>query len=143
MAVLGSDIMIDLHVTADTDVDTVRGVLQKRGDLRPHLAGEVQRVIEETTTDVLREHGLSDCTLRIDPELVTDRVPGAPRERIHARLDVEGDDSVLASVDEAIGAPERARIAEATEDLLLDHLKEEGLHNVVDTTVIVTPVQFR
>lgn len=135
--------MIDLHVTADTDVDTVRGAVQQRSRLRPQLAGDFQRVIEETATNVLREHGITDCTLTVEPELVRERVPGAPRERVHARLDVEGDDSVLASVDEAIGAPERAQIAKATETLLRDHLEEEGLRSVVETTVIVTPVQFR
>lgn len=135
--------MIDLHITADTDVDSVRGAVQERSRLRPELAGSIQRTLEETTTDVLRDCGITDCTLAIELELVDERVPGAPRERINARLDVEGDDSVLASVDEAIGIPERAQIADTTEDLLRDHLEEEGLLGAVDTTVIVTPVQFR
>lgn len=143
MAVLGSDIMIDLHITADTDVATVRGAVQERSGLRPTLAGEVQRTIEEKTTEVLQEHEITDCTLSVEPELVEGRVPGAPRERINARLNVEGDESVLASVDDVMGAPERARIADAAEALLQQHLDEEGLLNVVETTVIVTPVQFR
>lgn len=143
MAVLGSNIMIDLHVTADTDVDSVRGAVQERSRLRPKLAGDLQRNLEETTTDILRECGITDCTLAVELDLVDERVPGAPRERINARLDVEGDDSVLASVDEALGAPERAQIANATEALLRDHLEQEGLLEAVDTTVIVTPIQFR
>lgn len=143
MAVLGSDIMIDMHVTADTDVDSVRGAVQKNKRLQPELAGELQRVIEETATDLLREEGITDCALTVDLDLVDERVPGAPRERINARLSVEGDESVLAAVDAAVEAPERARVADAAEDRLLDHLEAEGLADVVDTTVIVTPVQFR
>jgi hypothetical protein len=143
MAVLGSDIMIDMHVTADTDVDSIRGAVLENSRLHPALAGDLRKAIEKTTTDVLHNHGITDCSLTVDLEFRDERVPGAPRERIDARLDVEREESLLASVDGAVDAPERARIADATEAFLKEHLADEGLNDVVETTVIVTPVQFR
>jgi hypothetical protein len=75
--------------------------------------------------------------------LVEETVPGAPRQRINAQLDVEGDQSLLAAVDDAVNTPERARMADAAEDRLKSRLEEQGLTDVVGTTVIVTPVEFR
>ncbi|PSQ68418.1 MAG: hypothetical protein BRD54_04335 [Bacteroidetes bacterium SW_8_64_56] len=143
MAVLGSDISIDLHITGDVELSTIRGLVQESGRLRPELAGDLQRAIKDTAHAILRGSETDDCTLNVDLRLVQDNVPGAPRQRIDARLDVEGDSSALAAVDDAVGAPERARIADATEDRLNDHLADRELTDVVGTTVIVTPVQFR
>ncbi len=143
MAVLGSNISIDLHITGDVELSTIRGIVQENGRLRPELAGDLQRAIEDTTRHILDESGIEECTLSVDLALVDENVPGAPRQRVGAQLDVEGESSVLASVDEAVGAPERARIADAAEDHLEDRLEDRGLTGVVGTTVIVTPVQFR
>jgi len=143
MAVLGSDISLDLHIVGDVELDTIRGLVQENGRLRPQLAEDLQRAIEDATKDILDQAGITECSLTIDLGLAEGRVPGAPRERIEARLDVEGDRSVLAAVDDAVGTPERARIADAAEEHLDTRLDERGLTDVVGTTVIVTPVEFR
>lgn len=106
MAVLRSDISIDLHIIGDVQLDTIRAVVQENGRLRPRLAGDLQQAIEDTAHDILEEAGVSDCTLTVDLSLVDDRVPGAPRQRVDAQLSVEGDSSALAAVDEAVSAPE-------------------------------------
>lgn len=143
MAVLGSDISIDLHITGDVELATIRGLIQENGRLRPELAGSLQRALGTTTRDVLDDAGISDYDLTVHLSLVDETVPGAPRQRISARLDVEGDQSTLAAVDEAVNTPERARIADAAEEQLKSRLRERDLTDVVGTTVIVTPVEFR
>jgi hypothetical protein len=143
MAVLGSNISIDLHIVGDVELDTIRGLVQENGRLRPQLAGDLQRAIKDATQDILEEAGITECSLKVDLSLAEERVPGAPRERINARLDVEGDRSVLAAVDDAVGTPERARVADAAETHLDARLNEQELTEVVGTTVIVTPVEFR
>ena len=143
MAVLGSDISIDLHIIGDVELDTIRGVVQENGRLRPALAGDLQQALEGTARDVLETAGISDYDLTVNLSLVDDTVPGAPRQRIAARLDVEGDQSVLAAVDDAVTTPDRARIADAAEERLKSHLEERDLLDVVGSTVIVTPVEFR
>lgn len=143
MAVLGSDISIDLHIVGDVELDTIRGLVQRNGRLRSDLAGDLQQVIEEAAGDVLEEAGIDGCSLTVDLNLVDEKVPGAPRQRVNARLDVEGDRSVLASVDDAVGVPERAQIADAAEERLDEHLGDAGLTDVVGLTIIVTPVEFR
>lgn len=134
--------MIDMHPTPDTDVESVRGVVQENGRVDPDLAGKLQRIIQDTATKILEEQDLSDCSLTVDLEFVDDRVPGAPRERINARLDVEAEEDVLSTVSDAVGPPQRAHIADVAEQGVREHLDEGGLDSVVDTTVIVTPVQF-
>ncbi len=143
MPVLGSDISIDLHIVGDVDLDTIRGLVQENGRLRPKLAGDVQRAIEDTARDALDGADAEDYTLTVDLGLAEDRVPGAPRQRIEAQLNVEGERSALAAVDEALGTPERAQIADTVEVQLTDRIQDEDLTDVVDTTVIVTPVEFR
>lgn len=143
MAVLGSDISIDLHITGDVELDTIRGLVQENGRLRAELAGELQQALEQTARDVLEETGVTNYDLTVNLNLVDETVPGAPRQRISAQLDVEGDQSVLAAVDEAVSTPERARIADAAEEQLKARLRERDLTDVVGTTVIVTPVEFR
>lgn len=143
MPVLGSDISIDLHITGDVELSTIKGIVQENGRLRPELAGDLQRAIEDTAQEILTGSDIDGCTLTVDLTLAEDRVPGAPRQRIDARLNVEGDSSALAAVDDAVGAPERARIADAAEDRLTELLEDRELTSVVGTTVIVTPVEFR
>jgi len=143
MPVLGSDISIDLHIVGDVELDTIRGLVQENGRLRPALAGDLQQAIQDAARDILDEAGISNCTLTVDLGLVEERVPGAPRERIDARLNVEGEQSTLAAVDDAVGTPERARIADAAEEHLDTRLDDRDLTDVVGTTVIVTPVEFR
>ena len=143
MSVLGSDISIDLHIVGDVELDTVRGLVQENGRLRPGLAGDLQGAIEEAARRVLDGAGMDNYTLTIDLRLVQDRVPGAPRQRVEAELNIEGDRSALAAADNALSAPERARIADAAEAQLNDRLWEQDLTDVVDATVIVTPVEFR
>ncbi len=143
MALLGSDIAIDLHIVGDVEIDTIRGVVQNNGRLRTRLAEDLRQAIERTTQQVLEESGVADCSVTVDLSLAKERIPGALRQRVNARLDVEGDRSRLAAVDTAIGAPERAQIANATEARLDEHLDEQGLTDVVGATVIVTPVEFR
>lgn len=143
MAVLGSDISIDLHIVGDVELDTIRGIVQNNGRLRPPLAEDLREAIEETTGDIIEETGAEDCTLSVDLSLVEDTVPGAPRQRVDARLDVEGDQSALAAVEDALGTPQRARISDAAEACLDERLQERGLTEVVGRNVIVPPVQFR
>ena len=143
MPVLGSDISIDLHIVGDVELDTIRGLVQENGRLRPALAGDLQQAIEDAARGILDEAGISNCSLTVDLSLVDERVPGAPRERIDARLNVEGDQSTLAAVDDAVGTPERAHIADAAEEHLDTRLDDRDLTDVVGTTVIVTPVEFR
>ncbi|MEF8816406.1 MAG: hypothetical protein V5A20_02390 [Salinibacter sp.] len=143
MPVLGSDISIDLHIVGDVELDTIRGLVQENGRLRPGLAGDLQRAIEDTAREVLEGAGTDDYTLTVDLNLVRDRVPGAPRQRVEADLNVEGDRSALAAADDALDAPERAQIADAAEAELNDRLRKKELTDVVDATVIVTPVEFR
>ena len=142
MPVLGSDISIDLHIVGNVELDTIRGLVQENGRLRPDLAGDLQRVIEDAAQNALGE-AAEGCTLTVELSLVQERVPGAPRQRVEARLNVEGERAALAAADEALGAPERARIAEAAEEQLNDRLRSRELMDVVDATVIVTPVEFR
>ena len=142
MPVLGSDISIDLHIVGNVELDTIRGLVQENGRLRPDLAGDLQRVIEDAAQNALGE-AAEGCTLTVELSLVQERVPGAPRQRVEARLNVEGERAALAAADEALGAPERARIAEAAEEQLNDRLRSRDLMDVVDATVIVTPVEFR
>jgi hypothetical protein len=142
MPVLGSDISIDLHIVGNVELDTIRGLVQENGRLRPDLAGDLQRAIEDAAQDVLGE-AADGCTLTVELSLVQERVPGAPRQRVEAQLNVEGERSALAAADEALGAPARARIAEAAEAQLNDRLRARDLTDVVDATVIVTPVEFR
>lgn len=143
MAVLGSDISIDLHIVGDVELDTIRSIVQNNGRLRPELAEDLRRAIEETTREIIEDAGATECTLSVDLSLVEDTVPGAPRQRVDARLDVEGDRSALAAVDDALGTPERARISDAAEECLDDRLEERDLTEVVGRSVIVPPVQFR
>lgn len=143
MALLGSNISLDLHIIGDVELDTIRGLVQENGRLRSELAGELQRALEQTARDVLEEAGITSYELTVNLSLVDETVPGAPRQRINAQLDVEGDQSVLAAVDDAVNTPERARIADAAEDRLKSRLEEQDLTDVVGTTVIVTPVEFR
>lgn len=143
MAVVGSTITIDLHITEDADRESVRGVVRNNERVIPELATTVHDALEQESTTVLEESGVDNYDIQVDLGVVTDRVPGAPRERLTAELDVEGDESVVASVDEAVSTPERAQLANAVEAEVQDYLARHDLGGKVGVTISVTPIQFR
>lgn len=144
MAVVGSTIKIDLHVTEDADIETVRGITRQSPEqVHPDLAERVRGTVESEASAAISGEDLEGISLSVDVDLVADRVPGAPRERVTVALDFEGDDSALAAVDDAVGAPDRAQIADEVESTVQGYLEEKDLRNGVDVTVSVTPIQFR
>jgi hypothetical protein len=143
MAVVGSTIMIDFHLTENGDLETVRGAVRQGERAHPVLVDRVQRVVEQQAHEALAEQETGDYQLSTSVELVAGRVPGAPRERLTAALDFEGEEPVLASIDDAVTAPDRARIADELEAAAKEYLRENDLTDAVDVTVSVTPIQFR
>lgn len=144
MAVVGSTITIDLHVTEDADIETVRGITRQSPEqVHRDLAERVRGTVESQAAAALDGNDVGDVSIAVDVDLVSDRVPGAPRERVTAALDFEGDDSILAAVDDAVGAPDRAQIADEVESAVQAYLEENDLRDGVDVTVSVTPIQFR
>jgi hypothetical protein len=144
MAVVGSTITIDLHITEDADIETVRGITrQSPENVHRDFADRIRGTVERQATTAIDGDDVGDVSISVDVELVSDRVPGAPRERVTATLDFEGDDSTLAAVDNAVGAPDRAQIADEVESTVQAYLEENDLLNGVDVTVSVTPIQFR
>lgn len=143
MAVVGSNITVDLHLTGEVELDTIRGAVRHDGRLHPKLAEDLHRAIERQVTLVLQQNELSDYDLSLDFEIAKGRVPGATQERIKAFFDAEGDNSVISSVDDAVGTPERARVANAVEEVVHEYLDQHGVGNDVRVTVSVTPVEFR
>lgn len=143
MAVVGSTIMLDFHLTEDGDVETVRGAVRQNTRVDPDFASRVRRVVEQNASEALDGQDLGEYDLSASVELVTGRVPGAPRERITISLDFEGEDDVVAAVDDAVGPPDRAQIADKLERAAESYLDENGLADVVEITVSITPIQFR
>jgi hypothetical protein len=143
MPVVGSTITVDLHVTEDADLDSVQAVVRQNERVHPDLARTIQQAVETNTTDALEADDVGAYDLSVSVELVTGRLPGAPRERITATLDVDGENAVVAAVDDAVSAPERAEIADAVEAGVLSYLGENGLSDGADVIVSVTPIQFR
>jgi hypothetical protein len=143
MPVVGSTITIDLHVTEDADLDSLQALVRSNDRVHPDLAQAVRQAVETNAREPLEEADVGGYDLSVNVELVTGRLPGAPRERVRADLDVEGADAVVAAVDDAISAPQRADIADAVEASVLAYLAENGLSNGADLIVSVTPVQFR
>ena len=143
MPVVESTITVDFHITEDTDLDTVQAVVRENQRVSADLAQRLRRTVETNATDALEANDLEDYELSLDVDLVTGRLPGAPRERITAALDVDGESSVLAAVDEAISTPQRAEIADAVEAVVLGYLGEHDLAGGVEIIVSVTPIQFR
>lgn len=143
MAVVGSTIMIDLHLTEDADMDTVRGVVRQNGaQVHSDLAQRVRQTVDRRARSALDGHDVGDYTLGVDVDVVADRVPGAPRERVTVSLDFEGDDGVVAAIDDAVSAPDRAQLADALEEMTQNYLHQHDLRGV-EVTVSVTPIQFR
>jgi len=134
--------MIDFHLTEDGDVETVRGSVRQGSSVAPALAGRIRDVVEEGARSALNG-GAGDVALSIDVAFVTDRVPGAPRERVTVTLDFEGDDAVVAAVGDAVSPPDRARIADALEETTAAFMEERGLTEGVELTVSITPIEFR
>jgi len=144
MPVVGSTILIDLHLTEDTDIDTVRGAVRRREtDVSTDLAGRVERTVRAVLGDAFADSDVGDYAVTVDVDLVTGRVPGAPRERVTVTLDFEGGKTVVAAIDDAVTAPDRAQVADALEETTLDFLQQHDLRDDVEVTVSVPPIQFR
>ena len=143
MAVVGSTIAIDLHLTEDADLDSVRGATRDNERVHPTVAERVRHTVRQQADAALNGADLGSYTLSVHVAVEQDRVPGAPRERISVSMDVEGDDAVVAAVDDAITPPDRARMADALEEEMLSYLQEYDLASVVEVIVSVTPIQFR
>jgi hypothetical protein len=143
MPVVGSTITVDLHITEDADLDSLQAAVRQKKRADPELARGIRASVETHAKKALEDSDVGAYDLSVSETLVTDRLAGAPRERITVDLDVEGDKSVVAAVDDAVGAPERARIADAVEAVTANHLAENDLSNGADVIVSVTPIQFR
>lgn len=125
-------------------MDTVRGVVRRRGEqVSADLAQRVRQTVEARARGALDDHEVGEYTLDVDVDLVAGRVPGAPRERMTITLDFEGADGVVAAIDDAVSAPDRARMADALEEATQNYLHQHDLREVVEVTVSVTPIQFR
>jgi hypothetical protein len=143
MPVVGSTITIDLHVTEDSDLDSLHAVVRRNERVHPELAQTIRQAIETKAKSTLDEKSVGDYDLSVDIGLVTGRVPGAPRERITAELDVEGENHVVAAVDDAVSAPQRAQIADSVEQDVDSYLEENDLSDGIEVIVSVTPIEFR
>ncbi|HKL88309.1 MAG TPA: hypothetical protein VJ884_04825 [Salinibacter sp.] len=143
MAVVGSTITVDLHVTEDADLDSLQGVVRQNERVHPELARTIRQAVEEHASEALHDHDIGVEELEVTVDLVTGRLPGAPRERIAAALDVKGEKEAVASVDDAVSAPERAQIADAVEAVVGTYLADHNLAGGADLIVSVTPIQFR
>jgi hypothetical protein len=143
MPVIGSTITIDLHVTEDSDLDSLHAVARRNERVHPDLAETIREAVEQKAKSPLESNSVGDYDLSVDVGLVTERVPGAPRERITTEVDVEGEDHVVAAVDDAVSAPQRAQIADSVEAEVVSYLGENGLSNGIDVIVSVTPIEFR
>lgn len=143
MPVVGSTVTIDLHVTEESDLDSLHAVARQNERVHPELAQTIRQAVESRTREFLATGSVGDYTLSVDIGLVTGRVPGAPRERLTAELDVEGENHVVAAVDDAVSTPQRREIADAVEAQVHSYLGENGLSGGIDVIVSVTPVEFR
>ena len=143
MAVVGSRLTIDIHFTADTDAGSVRGAMRQNRNIHPQVADELKRMVDQRTAEFFREKDVAEVVASIDFELIDDRVPGAPRERIIGEFSVEGDESNLAGVADAIGPPARADIADAAEELIIDYIHRQNLDEDLNITVSMTPIEFK
>jgi hypothetical protein len=143
MAVVGSRLTIDIHFTADTDADSVRGAMRSNRNIHPDLEDELRRMVDRKTSEIFDDNDVEEVVASVDFELIDDRVPGAPRERIIGEVSVEGDESNLAAVNDAVGPPERADIADASEELILDYLARQNLEQDLNITVSMTPIEFK
>lgn len=124
-------------------METVRGVVRQNGaQVRSDLAQRVRQTVDEHARSALDGHDIGEYTVGVDVDVVADRVPGAPRERVSVTLDFEGDDGVVAAIDNAVSPPDRAQLADALEEMTLNYLHQHDLRGV-EVTVSVTPIQFR
>lgn len=143
MPVVGSTISIDFHLTEDADLESVRGATRQSDRVHPDLANRARQIVERKVSTALDGEDLGDYSVSVDVQLVQERVPGAPRERVSVSLDFEGDDSVVAAVDDAITPPDRAKIADSLEADMVEYLQMYDLADAVEVIVSVTPIQFR
>jgi hypothetical protein len=135
--------LIDLHLTEDANMDTVRGAVRAGDQVQSALADRIRQTIQSAVDAVLDGDSVDGYALTTDVGLVADRVPGAPRERVEVALDFEGDDGVVAAIDNAVDPPDRARLADDLEQVVEEYLREHDLAGVIDLTVSVTPIEFR
>lgn len=143
MAVVGSTVIVDFHVTEDTDLASVRAVVRRNERAHPELAETLRQAVETRAEEALKEEDVGGYDLSVGITLVTGRVPGAPRERLCADLDVEGENEVVAAVDDALSTPERARLADHVEGVVGSYLRKNDLSDGADVIVSVTPIEFR
>lgn len=143
MPVVGSTITVDLHVTEDADLDSLQGVVRQNERVHPELARTIRQVVAEHASEALQDNDIDVEELEVTVDLVTGRLPGAPRERITADLDVKGEKEAIAGVDDAVSPPERAQIADAVEAVVGTYLADHNLAGGADLIVSVTPIQFR
>lgn len=143
MPVAGSTITVDLHVTEDADLDSLQGVVRQNERVHPELARSIRQAVAEHASEALQDNDIDVEELEVTVDLVTGRLPGAPRERITADLDVNGEKAAIAGVDDAVSAPVRAQIADAVEAIVGTYLADHNLAGGADLIVSVTPIQFR
>jgi hypothetical protein len=142
MAVVGSDITIDVHLSADAEDDAVRSVLRNQSQVHPQLRQRLEDAFEAQANVIIEQRDLGDVALNASLSEITGDVPGAPRERISGSLDFEADQQAVAAVADAVDTPERAALADQAEEIVVDFLAEKDLVHDVNVTVIVTPVEF-
>jgi len=143
MAVVGTNVTIDIHSNERVGIGSIREVVRQQGQLHPTLAERVHETVGQSATDALEDQDVNEVHLSPSVRLVNDRVPGVPRERIVVEVDVEGEKDTLAAVDSAFTMPIRARIAEVVEEEVNEFLEASTLGGEVRVTVSVTPVEFR
>ena len=143
MAVVGSTLTIDVHFTADTDADSVRGAMRENRNLDPKLGDAFRSMIDQQMRTLFDENDIEGVVVTSDLELIDDRVAGAPRERVTGEVAFEGEESALAAVNDAVDAPERAQLADEAERVLREYLDRQQLHEEINVTVSVTPLEFK
>jgi len=143
MAVVGSTLTIDVHFTADTDADSVRGAMRENRNLDPKLGDAFRSMIDREMSTLFDENDIEGVVVTSDLELIDDRVAGAPRERVTGDITFEGEESALAAVNDAIDAPDRARLADESERVLREYLDRQQLDEEINVTVSVTPLEFK
>lgn len=143
MAVVGSNVTIDIHSNERVGIGSIRDVVRQQGQLHSTLAERVRETVRQSAAEALEDQDVNEVPLSPSVRLVNDRVPGVPRERIVVVVDMEGEKDTLVAVDSAFTMPTRAKIAEVVEEEVNEFLEASTLGGKVRVTVSVTPVEFR
>ena len=143
MAVVGSNVTIDIHSNERVGIGSIRDVVRQQGQLHSTLAERVRETVRQSAAEALEDQDVNEVPLSPSVRLVNDRVPGVPRERIVVEVDMEGEKDTLVAVDSAFTMPTRAKIAEVVEEEVNEFLEASTLGGKVRVTVSVTPVEFR